>query len=323
MPQSDEATLSAKPEAEDFIQVIEETDLPGVEEMYRREGEKYKANTAEAFAWWYFRNPVGSQSLYGVNLRGKIEGFASTNNFYFRVGGERKLVAMIQKVITLPGIRGKGYFGKLLRELEADNLGRAGADILAGFPNGNAAPIYIQKFAYKWAPQLQVKYTPASLLGGGALTRLGSAADIHNYAGVEEDNALVKDEAYYRWRYAGYPDGAIHVLKAERRGTVVGYAFVRTFHKKKIPFFLLMDFIVYDRTDVPFLMKQLKGYALKNAHAGVLYVGTDLLDGLAGKMLTFDTPKKIGFMVKGKSEAETDVLKTRRYNLTFGDMDFF
>lgn len=318
MQESKQATQSAT----DFIQTIEEKDLPLVEDMYKREGEKYKNNTAANFAWWYFRNPSQNRSLYGVNLDGKIEGFASTNNFWFQIEGKRKLVAMIQKVITLPGIRGKGYFGKLLKELERNNLNDNGADILVGFPNQNAAPIYISKFAYKWAEQLQVKYTPASLFGGSGIQRIASAEDIHDMHGIQMDNALVKDDAYLTWRYSGYPKNFIHVLKITKGKQVVGYAFLRTFHKKKVPFFLLMDLIVYKQEHVSYIFSQLKGYALKHRHAGLLFVSTALFDNLNG-MLVFNTPKKIDYMVKGKSEAETDHLKTLRYNLFFGDMDFF
>lgn len=306
----------------DYIQTIAREDLKKVEEMYAREGDKYKNNTEENFAWWYFDNPSKSRSLFGVNMGGEIEGFASTNNFWFQIEGTKKLAAMIQKVITLPGIRGKGYFGKLLVELEKDSWDTHNADFLTGFPNGQAAPIYIQKFAYKWARQPRVQYTPAALIGATNITRIASTKDIHDFNGLQLDNAVVKNEEYYQWRYSGYEQSVIHTLKVERKGKVVAYAIVKTFHKKKIPFFILLDLILYNEEDVSYVFKKLRLYAAKHVHAGLLFVGTELTEKLKG-VPVLNTPKKFDHMVKGKDEAETDHLKTLNYNFYFGDMDFF
>lgn len=322
MPTSDD-TLQAKQEtSQDFIQTITVADLPLVEEMYSREGDKYKNNTAENFAWWYFKNPSASRSLFGVNMNQKIEGFASTNNFWFQIEGQKKLAAMIQKVITLPGIRGKGYFGKLLKELEKDNLNRNNADLLVGFPNGQAAPIYIQKFAYKWAEQLRVQYTPSSFFGRNQIKRITDVGAIKNFKGIQLDNAVIKTEAFYKWRYSGYPEAVIHILEITKNDKVAGYSFIKTFHKKKIPFFILMDLILYNEADLKHVFKQLKLYCGKHKHAGLLFVKTTLTQKLKN-VLVLNTTKKFDYMVKGKTDQETDHLKTIFYNFYFGDMDFF
>ena len=99
-------------------------------------------NTSSAYLrWWYFQNPSRSFSFVHVRKDGSIEGVATTNNFRIEIDAREVLAAMPQKVLTSEAVRGKGYFGRLYRETEADNIVQ-GVDCFLTFTNAMSTPIF-------------------------------------------------------------------------------------------------------------------------------------------------------------------------------------
>ncbi|WP_460571743.1 GNAT family N-acetyltransferase [Flaviaesturariibacter terrae] len=270
---------------------------------------------------WYFGNPAGSFSFQVVRLNGKPEGFATTNNFRFRIGGREQLVAMPQNVLTSEALRGKGMFGKLYFRTEADNLAH-GVDAFLTFTNELSTPIFLAKFGYTRGQCPDVLLYPFGagvLFSGYRFRRLGGVADIAFPETLfQAENALVKSRAHLEWRYSNYPPGVIHAVEVKKGGRVTGFLIFKKEKKKGIPFLLLMDVVAADEASYTATVKAAPYYGAKALAAFVLLYdpGTGVPGGLHKRI-----KNRFNFLVKGKTPEETATLAATRYRFFFGDMD--
>jgi hypothetical protein len=277
--------------------------------------------TPEFVQHWYFENPARSFSIQTVWLQGKPEGFATTNNFRFRIDGKTELVAMPQNVLTSEALRGKGMFQKLYFRTEEENLSN-GVDCFLTFTNEMSTPIFLKKFGYERGRCPDVLLYPfgaGTLFSGYRFQRQKAMADVDfpaNLFGL--DNAVQKDEAFFNWRYRNYPDGVIHIVEVRKGGNRTGYLVLKKEKKKGIPFFLLMDVIAADEKSFITTLKAAPVYATKGMVAFVLFYDS----GLAKPGGLHKTIKnRFNFLAKGKTPEETQRLANTRFRFFFGDMD--
>ncbi|GAA4321234.1 hypothetical protein [Flaviaesturariibacter amylovorans] len=277
--------------------------------------------TADFIRHWYFANPSGSFSFQVVHLNGAPEGYATTNNFRYRVNGQERLVAMPQNVLTSGALRGKGMFGKLYFRTEQDNAGH-GVDTFLTFTNEMSTPIFLQKFGYRRGRCPDVLLYPfgAGVLFSGYRFRRLPGIDAVAFPPqlYQLDNAAIKSPEHYRWRYANYPTGVIHVVEVTKGGQVTGYLLLKREQKKGIPFLLLMDVIAADEARFVTTLKAAPAYGARALAAFVLLYdpGLPVPGGLHKRIRN-----RFNFLVKGKGEAETERLATTEFRFFFGDMD--
>ena len=301
---------------------VQEADLSRLEAMFREGGPEFEENNVSHLAYWYFRNPGHPCILYAVQQGEALLGFLSSSTFPFRVGNEIRLAAILQKGLTLPAIRGTGFYKKLLVTVEDESYA-SGASIITGYPNHIAGPIYLAKFRYKLAEPLQVDIALPALLGKPEYTVLQSIDAIKTFSSAEQDLAIIKEESYFRWRYGNYPAGTLRILQINRGTEVVAYVFLRKYTKMRLRLWPLMDIILLDRKAIGHVVKQLRLFAGRTFRIGILYIHNNWFAELKGQYPVIHTPKKIDFMMKGRNDEETEHLKDLRWNMWLGDTDFF
>lgn len=279
-------------------------------------------NMTESFIrHWYFGNPSQSFSMQVVHLAGKPEGFATTNNFRYRIGGRTQLVAMPQNVLTSEALRGKGMFGKLYFRTEEANLA-AGVDCFLTFTNELSTPIFLKKFGYergRCPDMLLYPFGAGVLFSGYRFRRLNSIADVpFPQTLFQLDNAALKSKEHLQWRYAQYPAGVLHVVEVRRKSVVTGYLILKKEKKKGIPFLLLMDVVAADEAGFTATIKAAPVYGTKKLAAFTLQYdpGTPVAKALHKRIRN-----RFNFLVKGKTEAETKRLAETGFRFFFGDMD--
>ncbi|RYY99684.1 MAG: GNAT family N-acetyltransferase [Chitinophagaceae bacterium] len=278
--------------------------------------------TPSFFRHWYFANPSASCSVQVARRGGRIEGMATTNNFFFRIGGARRLAAMPQNVLTSAALRGKGAFGTLYFRTEAENLHERGVDLFLTFTNGMSTPIFLRKFGYRRGRCPDVLLYPfgaGALFSGYRFRRLGGIDAVPLDRPIYgPDNAVLKDAAFYRWRYAPYPPGVLHVVEVGKAGAVSGYLVLKKEQKKGIPFLLLMDVIAPDEASFTTTLKAAPAYGTRRGAAFVLLYdpGGAVPPGLHRRIR-----ERFNFLVKGKTPEETETLAATQFRFFFGDMD--
>jgi hypothetical protein len=284
----------------------------------------------DKLAWWYFANPSNSFSfsiaMVSDASQQKIEGYASTNNFFLETDWGTKLVGMPQKVLTTEAVRGKGVFGKLYRHTEAKNLSELHVDFFLTVTNAASTPIFLEKFSYvrgKFPALLVFPWNPFLLLLPYSARRVsGFDEQFFNQSIYISRNSVNKTRAHLKWRYESYKPDQYHLVEIK---TSYGLAYVvlKPGKRKGIPLFFLMEILVSTPASLSVAFQQVQRYLSRQPHAVLLALGSRMvLDACAQSWPVLSLPNRFNFLVKGKLEQETVELSKVEFNLNFGDLDF-
>jgi len=309
-------------QSEFTIEKITKDDLPEVTKLALANGGSKKL-TEEFIESWYLNNPSHSRSLCKVvSDKGKIEGYATTNNFMFTIEGQPSLVAMPQNVLTSLQVRGKGLFNKLYFKTEQDNLRENKVDCFLTFTNKLSTPIFLNKFSYTRGKCPNLLITPfniADLFSKNDVVRLSSIDEMSFAAMYKYDNAMLKSEAHFKWRYKLYSEKNIHLLAVKKNNAIIGYAILKSEKKKGIRFLLLMDVICKNETDFSAIVEACFVYSAKK-----FFFGLVMFDGafaIKRRVFRLRIKNRLNFLVKGKSPEITTHLSQINFNFFFGDLD--
>lgn len=271
---------------------------------------------------WYFDNPSRSASLIAGWINGAIVGMATTNDHYFEKQGEEpRLVAMPQKVLTDPSVRGKGVFGKLYEASEAACLER-GVDLFLTVTNAASTPIFLKRFGYQ-------RLTSPTLIAMAARPGRVEYREVTDAlpAFIPSSGSkwrMRKDEEHFRWRYASTSASKHRILHISSSGRSLGTAVLRPLRKGGLPFILLMD-LIPERSELGAeLLNAVRRIAWHQQAVGILALGEDQLRPWVRQQFP-RLARSSGFnlLVKGKNEAHTHELTSQSFELAFGDLDFF
>lgn len=163
------------------------------------------------FDWWFDRNPAGPRIL---NLArdgdGKALGVLAMS--FARL--DSCLAAFAVHAVTTPAARGRGVFSTLELRNE-EEAAAAGAAWALGFTNPMAGPILVGKLGWEDLTSLRIWVRPKGVRRAGRVR--GTPIDL---APRElPAHHIVRDETYFRWRYADSPR-----VYAQHRDTVVTHA---------------------------------------------------------------------------------------------------
>lgn len=103
------------------------------------------ATSVEEFEWWFHGNPGGETNLLLARMDGAIVGVNSLTPYRMRFPHGEETVGFPQKICVDESTRGRGVFLKMQKRLEQIAIER-GCRLFLGFPNGNAYPIWINKW---------------------------------------------------------------------------------------------------------------------------------------------------------------------------------
>jgi hypothetical protein len=276
--------------------------------------------------WWYRKNPVGFFTFVKLMRGEAAEGYATTNNFLFSIGNEKRKVAMPQNVLTSAKVRGGGFFGKLYWETERLNK-ENGYDTFLTFTNDLSTPIFLNKFSYVKGKCPDTFIFPNSVIGAlrkKNWKRINSIPDDAFANRQTFPNSLVKDAGYFSWRYSNYPGKKIHIIEVEKKGEICGFAVMKTDQKKGIPFLILMDIVIssnkFSRSEsLSHILKASRQYCFRKGYFFLLFLSLE--DLTTGFFPCIKLKERFNFLVKGRNPDDTKMLASTRFNLFFSDMD--
>jgi hypothetical protein len=277
--------------------------------------------------WWYFQNPSQSFSFVHVQREGSIEGLATTNNFRIDIDGRYALAAMPQKVLTSRAVRGKGYFGRLYRQTEAENISH-GVDCFLTFTNSMSTPIFLEKFGYRRGISPSVFVVPALFsFFRRSFYRLANQFD-ENYLCrddlIHTENSLCKGAEYFKWRYFGYEDSQFVVLNLVGRNSEnEGYVILKRKVVMFVPLYVVMDIITHSQPNAIKLLQESLNYAIKNLAFGIMILENNIFPNGPPFALCMKRRNKFNFLVKARTDRLTEKLALVRFNWFAGDLDFF
>jgi hypothetical protein len=198
----------------------------------------------EHVEWWFDESPVEPGIIRLAEVEGTLAGTLGMSYVPMLVGGERQVVAMPVRGVSLSGFRGLGIFSKL--ELENEEASRRkGARIALTIPNPRSHPIFLRlgwqplRTQRVWVRPLRLRAAPARPSRPGPRSYGRVTVEPVGRFGPETEAAwrraaprygdqVIGEAAYLNWRYVDAP----HDYRRFRADD--GYAVVRRMTERGI-----------------------------------------------------------------------------------------
>lgn len=301
---------------------ITDNDVSSIYELaFHNGGNKYF--TLKNFKHWYLKNPTKSNSMWKASLNGKTEGYATTNNFVYIINGKENLIALPQNVLTSKKIRGKGIFGKLYYHTEEENLNTNGVNFFITSTGKMSTPIFLSKFKYLRArcPDIiALLFNPLNFFVAERYKIIEDINDIHLETIYCIDNSRKKTIEYYKWRYSNCTNKTLRILEVNDCGKKIGYAFLIIQRKRGLKTLILADILCSNENDISNIIDTCSVYSSKKLYLALIMFK---LTSCIKRRFQLSFKNKFNFLVKGKSERETQLLSEISLNYFFGDLDYF
>ena len=303
-----------------LVREAEEADAPALSDFMR--AQRQERCTPEYLRHWYFRGPVKGGALIMGERNGRILGMATMTAHRFERMEASALVAMPQKVLTDASARGQGIFGKLYRASERACLDH-GADFFLTVTNAASTPIFLGKFGYRRVdpPRMAVLLPLPGRPGCRVLVHAEAERPDPDRPGIWR---MHKDATYDQWRFIDHPLREYICLACERNGRPLGSIFLKRIRKKGVPVMLLLDMVPTALELAPELLRAARRAAWQHRCLALLVLeeeGNRAVIAANGPVL--HRSSNFNLLVKGKDEAHTAALASQRFELAFGDLDFF
>jgi GNAT superfamily N-acetyltransferase len=297
---------------------VREEEVGELADFMRSQGQEA---APDALRHWYFRNPVGGAHIVVGRIEGKVVGMAAASDHIFSGPGGERLVSMPQKVLTDRAHRGKGIFGRLYRALE-EGCRRRGVGFFLTVTNQVSTPIFLETFGYRRLP------TPRAVLLPGWVGRLDPpiAAAWPPFPGRHPGDGtwrMLKDDAYYRWRFSGDGQAGYVRHRVARAGRYRGEIYLKRVQKRGMPLMLLLDAVPVGADDVPELLRAARILALRHRSIGLLLLERAEFATALRKIPRLGLSSRFNLLVKGLDESQTHELAGGSFELALGDLDFF
>lgn len=302
---------------------IEIEDIPQIRNLAAKNGGNKNLNEKN-FKFWYLNNPTKSYSLWKVEKNSTIEGYATTNNFFYTVNGEAKLAALPQNVLTSENIRGKGMFGKLYQQTEVENLEVNNVDFFLTSTGAMSTPIFLAKFGYVKArsPVVLVKLPSLNTLFSKKKYRLlNDIKEIKMTSNINLNNSRKKTPEYFFWRYSSCEKENLRIIEVVDNEKIVGYAFLIVKRKFGIKAVILADILTSSENNYTPIIDACHSYVSKRLFAPMIMFKIET--NCKNKGFNVEIKDRFNILTKGKSEEETKTLGNLNFNFFFGDLDYF
>jgi glycosyltransferase 2 family protein len=200
--------------------------------------------------WQYWENPFGEASSWVWQAHGRVVAHWAAIPVPMVLDGRRVTGAKGVDIATDPAFRGRGLFRSLGEALRRDCAARA-IPVILTHPNPNAArgveqagaqhvarvPVYVRPLDDHWLARRFHLPRPAATAVRRAVFPLRQAEgaaradgppdgldDLWARAGREVRNGIVRDAAWWAWRYGDRPGSDYRYLAVRRRGRLSGAA---------------------------------------------------------------------------------------------------
>lgn len=196
----------------------------------------------EHVEWWFEQSPVQPGVIRLVEVEGRLAGTLGASFLRMSIGGEEALAATPLRAASLPELRGRGIFTRVVADVEAAAR-EAGAKVGITTPNAASTGTF-RKCGWEvvleprvWVRPLRLRAAPLGEGRTGPLRRRRvivdpverfgeEAAESWRRASALYGDSVVGDPDYLNWRYAEGPhDYRRFAATVDRRPG--GYAVVR------------------------------------------------------------------------------------------------
>ena len=300
------------------IRPAHSTDVPALSAFMESQGQD--RCSAAYLDHWYFRNPSGSASVIIGEMGGRIVGMVTTNDHIFEKGDKEVLVGMPQKVLVDEAIRGQGVFGRLHTEAEKACLDR-GVEMFLTVTNAASTPIFIERFGYRRLPVPRMALLLPSI---GSVPVLSKGCGPHGERAPSQDTwRMKKDSAHFNWRYTQDPLKEYTFLQVSDDDNNGGWIALRRIRRANLPVSLLMDMGPERGGTGTKLLKMARRLTLHQRSLGLLALEESWNSSSLRRASVGTRSSGFTLLVKGKGDAHTQALRNDRFDLAFGDLDFF
>ena len=300
------------------IRAAHSTDVPALSAFMESQGQD--RCSAAYLEHWYFRNPSGSASVIIGEMDGRIVGMATTNDHIFEKAGEEVLVGMPQKVLTDEAIRGQGVFGRLHAAAEKACLDR-GVEMFLTVTNAASTPIFIERFGFRRLPVPRMALLLPSI--GAVPIHSEGCGPPGERAPSQDTWRMKKDAVHFSWRYTQNPLKEYTFLQVSDDGNNGGWIVLRRIRRANLPMSLLMDMGPEGGGTGTKLLKMARRLTLHQRSLGLLALEESWNSSSLRRASVATRSSGLTFLVKGKDGAHTQALLNDRFDLAFGDLDFF
>ncbi len=210
---------------------------------------------AEMTAWQYWDNPFGESRTWVYEDNGRVVAVYTGVPVPVLLGGHRAMAALGIDAAVAPSHQGRRLFSPLSRALYGD-LGRHGMTYTLAYPS-TASYKGITRAGWRELAQLRVNVLAmsdswvaerfgvpvvASRLARSLAFQIGKGHDGQRCGGVPEgldglwesrsspagESGVIRDSAWWRWRYLANPDNCYHFYQTRERGELTGAAVTKT-----------------------------------------------------------------------------------------------
>ncbi len=269
---------------------------------------------------WYFHTPSGSASVIIGEQAGALVCMATTNDHHFISTTGKALVGMPQKVLTDASLRGKGIFGKLYWASEKACLAR-GVDLFLTVTNEASTPIFLGKFGYQRLPSPRMAILLPAI---GNIPMLATDSQL-NERRVQLTSVwgIEKSAKYLLWRYTQHPLREYVIAHIGTTAEELGWLFLKRIRKKGLPVMLLMDMVPAHAGAEHDLFRMARRLTLKHGCTALLCLQEEWMEPALRRTPSLERSSGFNWLVKGRDDAHTQQLLAQRFDLSFGDLDFF
>ena len=303
------------------IREATERDTPALSAFMQ--AQKQPRSSVEYLRHWYFHAPVKGGTVIVGERDGAVIGMATMTAHRFQQGHSTALVAMPQKVLTDSALRGQGIFGKLYRASESACLEK-GADFFLTVTNAASTDIFLNKFGYVRLPSPRMAVMLP--LFGKVETRSPIAADVVTSTASKESDVwrMMKDSAHHQWRFIDHPLREYVMASCSMKGEELGVVFLKRIKKKGVPVMLLLDMVPRYEARLPQLLRAARKLTWKHRAFALLCLHEETFaQAIKDNSPIAQRSSGFNFLVKGKDDAHTRELASQRFEISFGDLDFF
>ena len=191
------------------------------------------------------------------------------------------------------------------------------------FTNKLSTPIFLKKFNYVRGkcPNIIIIPTINFYFKKININRVYKFDKIYlsKYNSKKYNNAIYKDEEYFKWRYEKSIFDDLHILEFKENEVIEGYVIIKFSYRKKIKVCYLLDTIGEFNSQT---LKKLKKYIFFNNTYLLLILENDQLQFINKNKIYLKFKNQFNFLVKEISENKKFKLSKINLNLSFGDIDF-
>ncbi len=306
---------------------------------------------ADFTRWQYWDNPFGRVRSWVAEDGGEVVAHWAAVPVPLVLGGRRVVGAKGVDIATAESHRGRGLFTALGRRLVGD-CADAGMPALLSHPNPRSAaavervggrlvarvPVYVLPLDDRWLAERFRLPVPAARAARAAVFRIGRGDPVETVPVPPPDldalwahvagavrHGIVRDAAWWRWRYADRPERPYRIVVARRAGRLTGVAAVTTRAAFGARFGFVLELLAVDAAAARGLVCGLGAAADDAAGLALAAIPRSRLAALAVRAGFRRLPRRLEphplrFLVVAPG-GDSAALAARPWSFAWGDLD--